>query len=172
MKLNRFFASTPENESSKKSLIKKLASTAITTIVMGAATLFFNPHNENSLPRLNTPADNQEAVAEAPVETAPRGLTRQRLDFEKAISILAQGAENNSQLAEYYTRVQKRVQGEAAKHENGSGVRAVKVSRKFNSPSREADKRDDSRVSSSGDSGGCECRQGGRGRDVIGRGHH
>jgi hypothetical protein len=62
-------------------------------------------------------------------------LTRQRLDFDKAISILAQGAETDSHLAEYYSRVQKRVQGEAAKHENGSGVRAIKVSRTIKSSS-------------------------------------
>jgi Transglycosylase SLT domain len=141
MKLNRFFASAQENESSKKSLIRKLVSTAITTLVMGAATLFFNPHNHKSLVQLDTPADDQEAVAEAPVAIAPRGLTRRRLDFEKAISILAQGAEQNSQLAEYYGRVQKRVQGEAAKYENGSGVHAVKVSRRINPPLQGADER-------------------------------
>jgi soluble lytic murein transglycosylase-like protein len=116
-------------------LINKLVSTIIATAVMGAATLFFTSHNEKSLLQSALPAADEEAAAEATPEKAPRGLTRQRLDFEKAISVLAQGAENNPQLAEYYSRVQKRIQGEAAKHENISGIRAVKVSRKINPPS-------------------------------------
>ncbi|HVG17407.1 MAG TPA: lytic transglycosylase domain-containing protein [Blastocatellia bacterium] len=116
-------------------MINKLVSTIIATAVMGAATLFFTSHNEKSLLQSALPAADQEAATEATPEKAPRGLTRQRLDFEKAISVLAQGAENNPQLAEYYSRVQKRIQGEAAKHENISGIRAVKVSRKINPPS-------------------------------------
>jgi hypothetical protein len=135
MKLNRFFASSSEKISPKKTLINKLVSTIIATAVMGAATLFFTSHNEKSLLQSALPAADQEAATEATPEKAPRGLTRQRLDFEKAISVLAQGAENNPQLAEYYSRVQKRIQGEAAKHENISGIRAVKVSRKINPPS-------------------------------------
>jgi hypothetical protein len=147
MKLNHFFTSNAEKESPKKSLIKKLVSTAITTIVMGAATLFFTSHNEKSLQQLSVPTGEEEAVPEATAETAPRGLTRQRQDFEKAINILAQGTEDNSQLAEYYRRVQKRVQGEAAKHENNSGVRAVKVSRKIIPPSLPQSQADGARQS-------------------------
>lgn len=132
MKLNHFFASNSENEAPGKSLIKKIISTLILTAVMGAGTLFFTSHDKKSLLQSGIPAAGEEASEEATPEKAPRGLTRQRLDFEKAINILAQGAENNSQLAEYYDRVQKRIQGEAAKHENGSGIRPVKVSRKIN----------------------------------------
>lgn len=135
MKLNRLFTSSSENENPKKSLVKKLVSTGITTIVMGVATFFFTSHNEKPLLQLSAPVESEGVVAEATVETAARGLTRQRLDFEKALNILAQGAENDSQLADYYSRVQKRIQGEAAKRENGSGVRALKVSRKINTPS-------------------------------------
>ncbi|HEX8091688.1 MAG TPA: lytic transglycosylase domain-containing protein, partial [Blastocatellia bacterium] len=135
MKFNHFFASNSENEISGKSLIKKLVSTVIATVVMGAATLFFAPRDEKSLLQSGMPSAGEEAAAEATPEKAPRGLTRQRLDFEKAINILAQGAENNSQLAEYYGRVQKRIEGEAAKHENGSGIRPIKVSRKIKAPS-------------------------------------
>ncbi|HYX71357.1 MAG TPA: hypothetical protein VE732_01185, partial [Nitrososphaera sp.] len=144
MKLNLFFASNSEKDSPKKSLIKKLVSTAITTIVMGMATLFFTSYNEKSLLQMNVPDGGEEATAEATHEAAPRGLTRQRLDFDKALNILAQGAENDSHLADYYSRVQKRVQGEAAKHENGSGVRAVKVSRKINQPSDQQSQAGDS----------------------------
>ncbi|MFP5260589.1 MAG: lytic transglycosylase domain-containing protein [Blastocatellia bacterium] len=134
MKLNHFFAPNSEKAISGKSLIKRLISTVIATAVMGAAMLFFAPRHERSLLQLGMPAAGEGAVAEPTPEKAPRGLTRQRLDFEKAINILAQGAENNSQLAEYYARVQKRIQGEAARHENGSGIRPVKASRKINPP--------------------------------------
>ena len=135
MKLNLFSASNPETEKPKKFLAKKLVTTAITTVAMGAATILFTSFNQKPLTQLSVVTGGEEAVAEATIETAPRGLTRQRADFEKAISILAQGAENDPNLAEYYSRVQKRVQGEAAKREGGSGVRAVKAARKINPPS-------------------------------------
>jgi soluble lytic murein transglycosylase-like protein len=138
MKLNRFFASDSEKESPKKSLIKKLVSTGITTLVMGAATFFYTSYNEKSLLQISVPDGSEESVAEEIQQTVPRGLTRQRLDFEKAINILSQAAENDPHMSEYYSRVQKRVQGEAAKYENGSGVRAVKVSRKISQPSNQA----------------------------------
>jgi hypothetical protein len=141
MKLNFFLASNSETESPKMSMVpkmamvKKLVKTVTATVVMGAATLLFTSFNTKTSPQLAVPADAEEVAAAERLETPPRGLTRQRTDFEKAISILAQGAQSNAHLADYYTRVQKRIQGQAAKHESGSGVRAVKVSRKINPPS-------------------------------------
>ena len=135
MKLNLFSTSNSETESPRKSIVKKLVTTGITTVVMGAATFLFTSHHEKTLLQSGVVTGDEEAVAEVIAETAPRGLTRQRTDFEKAITILAEGAENNPNLAEYYNRVQKRVQGQAAKRETGSGVRAVKSARKINPPS-------------------------------------
>ena len=68
-------------------------------------------------------------------QTQPRGLSRKRSDFDKALSILADAAASDSDLADYYSRVAKRVKGEAVKPEKGSGVRVVKAKRKISPPS-------------------------------------
>ncbi len=68
-------------------------------------------------------------------QTQPRGLSRKRTDFDKAINILADAAASDTDLADYYSRVAKRVKGEAVKPEKGSGVRVVKARRKINPPS-------------------------------------
>jgi Transglycosylase SLT domain len=130
MKLNPFFASNSENVSSKKLIVKRLISTALTTAVMAAATLLFSSFHKSS-PLQITALVNDDEVAET---IAPRGLSRKRSDFDKAISILADAAANDSDLADYYSRVARRVKGEAVKPEKGSGVRVVKASRKVKLP--------------------------------------
>src|SRR5215211_1151871 len=117
MKLNLSFARNSETGSLKRSLVKKLLTTAIMTSVMGAATLFYSSQNDRVLLQSGVADDGEQVVAEQTTDASPRGLTRQRSDFEKAINILAKAAESDPDLAEYYGRVQKRVRGEAAKYE-------------------------------------------------------
>src|SRR6185503_15958578 len=73
-------------------------------------------------------------IGEMSDQVLSRGLSRQRTDFDKALGILAEAAIKDSRLADYYTRVEKRVKGEQVKPENGSGVRVVKRARKINPP--------------------------------------
>jgi hypothetical protein len=133
MKLNRFFASSLGDLSSKKLILKKLVSTAITTVVMGAATLLFASFHKQPSFQLQTKTGN-EAIGEMSDQVLSRGLSRQRTDFDKALGILAEAAVKDSRLVDYYTRVSKRVKGEQAKPENGSGVRIVRRARKINPP--------------------------------------
>lgn len=129
MKLNLFFASSSESVSPKKLIVKKLISTAIATAVMGAATLLFSSFHKSS------PLQIAVAVDDEVTETiTPRGLSRKRSDFDKAIGILADAAASDSDLADYYSRVARRVKGESVKPEKGSGVRVVKASRKIKPP--------------------------------------
>ena len=129
MKLNRILSSSSDGVSSKKLIVKKLISTLIATAVMGAATLLFSSFHKSS-PRQMTAMTDDETVE----QVAPRGLSRKRSDFDKAINILADAAATDADLADYYSRVAKRVKGEAVKPEKGSGVRVVKAKRKINPP--------------------------------------
>jgi hypothetical protein len=126
MKLKCFFASNSECVSSKKTILKKLISTAITTAVMGAATMVFSSYHKSGPLQMTAPVDDE--VAE---QVTPRGLSRRRTDFDKAIGILADAATGDSDLADYYSRVARRVKGESVKPEKGSGVRVVKASQKI-----------------------------------------
>ena len=130
MKLNRILVSSSDGVSSKKLIVKKLLSTIITTALMGAATLLFSSFHKSAPVQIAAQTDDE--VVE---QIAPRGLSRKRSDFDKAINILADAAATDSDLADYYSRVAKRVKGEAAKPEKGSGVRVVKAKRKINPPS-------------------------------------
>ena len=130
MKLNRIFASSSDSVSSKKLIVKKLISTVITTAVMGAVTLLFSSFHKSAPIQMTAQIDD-----EAVEQITPRGLSRKRSDFDKAINILADAATTDSGLADYYSRVAKRVKGEAVKPEKGSGVRVVKAKRQTNPPS-------------------------------------
>ncbi|MGA9771523.1 MAG: lytic transglycosylase domain-containing protein [Blastocatellia bacterium] len=130
MKQSLFFASSSEGVSTKRLVVKKLISTLITTAVMGAATLLFASFQKISPLHVTTQIDD-----EAVEQIAPRGLSRNRTDFDKALSILAEAAADDEYLADYYSRVAKRVKGEAVKPEKGSGVRVVKAARKIKPPS-------------------------------------
>src|SRR6185503_11981659 len=112
MKLNRILSSSSDGVSSKKLIVKKLISTLITTAVMGAATLLFSSFHKSS-PLQMTAMTDDETVE----QVAPRGLSRKRSDFDKAINILADAAATDADLADYYSRVAKRVKGEAVKPE-------------------------------------------------------
>ncbi len=130
MKLNRILSSSSDVAFSKRLIVKKLISTIITTAAMGAATLLFSSFHKSSPIQMTAQLDDE--VVE---QVAPRGLSRKRSDFDKAINILADAAATDSDLADYYSRVARRVKGEAVKPEKGSGVRVVKAKRNINPPS-------------------------------------
>ena len=75
---------------------------------------------------LAEPTGPEAAASVEPVlDIAPRGLSRQRRDFDRALELLAGAAASDNSLGQYFERVQKRVKGEIATPEKGSGVRTV-----------------------------------------------
>src|SRR5215212_2908058 len=96
--LNRFFASSSENLSSTKKVLNKLISAGGATVAMIAVTLMFGSFYK--APSLDKAALlDDEAASETVEQAAPRGLSRQRTDFEKAIGILADAAAKDSRFA-------------------------------------------------------------------------
>jgi hypothetical protein len=79
-------------------------------------------------------AEVESSSIEQASESAPRGLSRQRKDFEKALNILGTAASSDERLTGYFSRVQKRVEGKSTSPENGSGVRAVRRVKKDTRP--------------------------------------
>ncbi|MFL6277252.1 MAG: lytic transglycosylase domain-containing protein [Blastocatellia bacterium] len=128
MKIRRIFASSLEILPTKKLLVRKLATTALLTAVMAIATSFYAVKHRQ--PAGATEASlNGSTSAIAVTEIPPRGLSRQRADFEKALDILATAANNDSHLTDYYKRVARRVAGHSTPAETASGVRAMRVRR-------------------------------------------
>ncbi|HET9529988.1 MAG TPA: lytic transglycosylase domain-containing protein, partial [Blastocatellia bacterium] len=80
---------------------------------------------ESPLPRAVRVGAGEPDTIEQPYETAPRGLSRQRKDFDKALGILENAASSDERLSSYFTRLQKRVRGKASMPEIGSGVRVI-----------------------------------------------
>lgn len=109
---------------------KKLFSTSAATVsmalVLWGASALKNAYplaiSEPSEPVASTSAETGSAPAE---DLVPAGLSRQRKDFDRALELLAGAAGSDDALAQYFERVQKRVKGEAATPEKGSGVRAI-----------------------------------------------
>jgi transglycosylase-like protein with SLT domain len=127
--LNRFFASSSVGVSSTKAIMKKALSAGVSTVAMIAVTLMFGSFYK--APSLDKAALlDDETASETVEQVAPRGLSRPRTDFEKAIGILADAAAKDARFADYYNRVAKRVKGESVKPEQGSGVRVIRASRK------------------------------------------
>jgi hypothetical protein len=122
MKLFRSFV----QNLSRKAIGKKIITTAIATAVMGVVTLLYRQYGGDQMLVVPAPAVTEEKAAEV-VQVEPRGLSRSRSDFEKAVNILAEAADKNNHLAKYYERVSSRVKGEAGTAEHGSGVRVVKA---------------------------------------------
>lgn len=128
MNMRRFFASSSEALPTKKRVIRKVVTSLVLSAVMAAATFFYGakhrtPTGENSAGMINP------ATAAPVAEIPARGLSRQRADFEKALDILADAANANPHLADYYKRVTKRIEGQATRTESASGVHAMKVRR-------------------------------------------
>lgn len=127
MKLYRSALSSLNLGFFKASRKRKAISTGSATLALGLGVFLFTGSgdklllDQKSLATIDTVA-SVEQVAPA----APRSLSRQRKDFDKALNLLADAAASNQKLAEYHKRVQKRVAGEAFLPEQGSGVRVVK----------------------------------------------
>jgi len=104
----------------KKRITKKLT----LTILSGLAVLFA---------RLTTAGDVTSAPYEDNVASSVRpGLSRQRPAFRKALSMLAEAAQANQNLADYYERVTSRVKGAAADSEFDADAGAVTSVRRSN----------------------------------------
>ncbi len=127
MKLFSIVASRSKALLFRKSFSKRVISSFIATLAMSVMTLLFTSYNTKRIAHRVTAGEAQAAAFES-VEAAPRGLSRQRKDFDKALTILADGANSNPKLNEYFERVTKRVRGEAMLPENGSGIRVARVS--------------------------------------------
>ena len=128
MKLNNLFASSSEGVCAKQFFVKKRLTSALLAFAIGASSLLFTSFQKQPLQ-----ATTVSAIEELSAQAAPRGLSRQRNDFDKALNILAAAAAKDARLAAYYRHVEKRVTGISNKAENASGVRVIKVARKFNS---------------------------------------
>lgn len=128
MKIRHIFASSLEALPKKKLIVRKLATTALLTAVMAVATSFYAiKHHQPAGATEASPNGSTSAIALT--EIPPRGLSRQRADFEKALDILATAANGDSHLADYYKRVARRVAGHSTPAEMASGVRAMRVRR-------------------------------------------
>ncbi|HYP26428.1 MAG TPA: lytic transglycosylase domain-containing protein [Blastocatellia bacterium] len=104
---------------------RKLFSTALATAFMALALWGVSSLKSHGL-TVPEPSEAEVAVsAEPTVDLAPMGLSRQRKDFDRALELLAGAATSDNTLAQYFERVQKRVKGEVATPEKGSGVRTV-----------------------------------------------
>lgn len=134
MKLIGFLASSSNRFSFKKVLTRKIVTTVSLSLLMALGTLTFTSPEGKRLLSVTLPEPVETAETTTAYEPQPKGLSRERADFKKAVDILAEAAEANPRLSGYYKRVVKRLGGEAVKSESGSGIRAIK---RFNPPSRE-----------------------------------
>src|SRR5262249_17192242 len=128
MKLNLFLVPNRTTLTSRKTRVKKILSTALTTLALTGAAFLFTSTNDRFLVKapVMVSADTESE------DVAIRGLSRRRGAFNKAIDIIADAAEADPRLASYYAHVVKRVKGNSSKCENGSGVRSVKSPQELN----------------------------------------
>ncbi|HEX5732760.1 MAG TPA: lytic transglycosylase domain-containing protein [Blastocatellia bacterium] len=131
MKLYRSVLSKINPGFFKASRKRKAISTGSATLALGLGFFLFTGAGDKSLLDQSA-ASVIETVAsvEQVAPLAPRSLSRQRKDFDKALNLLADAAASNQKLSEYHKRVQKRVAGEAFLPEHGSGLRVVKSARR------------------------------------------
>ena len=127
MKLYRSALSSLNAGLFKASRKRKAISTGSATLALGLGFFLFTGAGDKTLlDQSAASAIEPPAIVEQLAPAAPRSLSRQRKDFDKALGLLADAAASNQKLAEYHKRVQKRVAGEAFLPEQGSGVRVVK----------------------------------------------
>ncbi|HJQ69458.1 MAG TPA: lytic transglycosylase domain-containing protein [Blastocatellia bacterium] len=126
MKLYRSVLSNLNLGFFKSSRKRKVVSTGSATLALGLSIFFFTGAGDRTLlDHSALSAIEVGATVEQAEPIAPRSLSRQRKDFDKALNLLADAAASNQKLAEYNRRVQKRITGEAFLPEHGSGVRVV-----------------------------------------------
>jgi len=121
----RLFSTLPSAKL-KALFARRLFATAIATLsvalILGAVAALRNYYPL----AISDPAETESAAsAEPAADLVPAGLSRQRKDFDRALELLAGAAGSDDTLAQYFERVQKRVKGEIATSEKGSGVRAI-----------------------------------------------
>src|SRR4029453_18445534 len=121
MFLSRALAPSSEKFPLKRILVKKVFTTFIAGLAMLSATL--NTVGDTSLGTDKSDQDDSSYSIRL-------GLSRTRPAFRKAIGMLANAADSNERLAEYYERVAKRVTGNSADGEQSSGVIVVKPIKK------------------------------------------
>jgi transglycosylase-like protein with SLT domain len=117
-------APSSENFPLKKVPVKKFFTTFIASLALFSATL--NTVGDTSSATYFSEQENQSPSVRL-------GLSRTRPAFRKAIGMLADAANSNERLSEYYDRVAKRVIGDSADGED-SGI-VVKSARRRNSNS-------------------------------------
>jgi hypothetical protein len=127
MKLNLFLVPHSVVSRSKKLIAQKFISTILTTIALtGAAFVVKTVRYTSALaPTMTVIAEDERVV--------PTGLSRRRFAFSHALQMLADAAETDTDLADYYRSVTKRVRGGRAKGTSGSGIHVVKADRKADS---------------------------------------
>jgi hypothetical protein len=126
MFLSRALAPSSEKFPLKRILVKKVFTTFIAGLAMLSATL--NTVGDTSL---GTDISDQDDSS----YSIRLGLSRTRPAFRKAIGMLANAADSNERLAEYYERVAKRVTGNSADGEQSTGVIVVKPIKRRSSKS-------------------------------------
>lgn len=127
MKLDLFLVPRSVVSRSKKIIAQKLISTILTTIALTGAAFVVKTvsHTAALAPTMTVIAEDEIVV--------PTGLSRRRFAFNHAINMLADAAETDTALADYYKSVTKRVRGGRAKGTSSSGIHVVKADRKADS---------------------------------------
>jgi hypothetical protein len=114
----------------KKILISTGAATLTMTVVLWGNVLW----QENTSLFKAQLASESPAMNEPTMKVIPRGLSRQRRDFDRALNILEDAASDDNRLTDYFARVQKRVTGESMTPEKISAVQVVNHRDKVNQP--------------------------------------
>jgi len=127
MKFNLFLVPRSAVSRSKKIIAQKLISTILTTIALTGAAFVVKTvrHSAALAPTMTVIAEDEIVV--------PTGLSRRRFAFSHALQMLADAAETDTDLADYYKSVTKRVRGGRAKGTSSSGIHVVKADRKADS---------------------------------------
>ena len=127
MKLNLFLVPRSAVTRSKKFIAQKLISTILTTIALTGAAFVVKTvrHTAALAPTMTVIAEDETVI--------PAGLSRRRFAFSHALQMLADAAETDTDLADYYKSVTKRVRGGRAKGTSSSGIHVVKADRKADS---------------------------------------
>lgn len=129
MKLNPCLVPTSEAPSSKNTTVKRLFSSVFAIIALVTGTLVFSSavfKRSHKRPAAVTARKVAHTVI------AATGLSRKRGAFNKAINMLADGAEANPRLVHYYNRVSKRVAGTSIEGENRPGGAVAKAANTTN----------------------------------------
>lgn len=127
MKLYDRFSAKLSRVLLEKIVIKKLLTTAAVTLLMTTGLWVYSAIQENPSPLGEVAGYASPARTDKGLESVPRGLSRQRKDFDKALGILENAASDDERFTGYLARVQKRVRGEASAPESSAAVNVISV---------------------------------------------